>query len=43
MTEYICRDEFHFSNVYRVVNYIGWRVKLINLEGVNVNFASDQV
>ena len=35
------RNEFHFSQVYRSVNYIGSRAKLMNPEGVHVNFASD--
>ena len=34
------RNEFHFSEVYRSVNYIGSRAKWINSEGVYVNFAS---
>ena len=35
------RNEFHFSEVYCSVNYIGSRAKCINLEGAHVNFAGD--
>ena len=35
------RNKFHFSEVYRSVNYIGSRAKWMNHEGVHVNFASD--
>ena len=35
------RNEFHFSEVYRSVNYIGSRAKWMNPEGVHVNLASD--
>ena len=42
-TVIIKRKEFHFSDVYRNVNYIGSRAKCMNPEGVgvHVNFASD--
>ena len=35
------RNDFHFSEVYQSVNYIGSRAKWMNPEGVHVNFASD--
>ena len=40
---YSLRNEFHFSYVYGSVNYIGSLVKLMNPEGVHVNFASNPV
>ena len=33
--------EFHFSEVYKGVNYIGLCAKWMNSEGIHVNFASD--
>ena len=37
----ILRNESHFSEGYRSVNYIGLLAKCMNLKGVHVNFASD--
>ena len=41
--EFLLRNEFHFSEVYRSKNYIGSRAKWMSPEGVHVNFASDPV
>ena len=37
----LLRNDFHFPDVYRSVNFIGWRAKSVNPKGVHVNFASD--
>ena len=36
-------NDFHFSEVYRSVNYTGSRAKLMNPKADHVNFASDVV